>query len=68
MTTYVNVSPQAAGMPHRVAAWARRLAEGLAWGRDMHQLCIRTAAAGRRLDHETLGRLAAEVVAAGRSR
>lgn len=66
MTTYANTLRPTAGSPRRLAEWGRRLAEGLTWARAVQQRCNRAARSGRRLDHDALRRIAADVVA-GRS-
>lgn len=66
MTTYANALQPTAGSPHRLADWGRRLAEGLTWARAVERRCNRAAAAGQRLDHDALRRIAADADRSGR--
>jgi hypothetical protein len=61
MTTDVDAPPQTAGPPSRLTAWGRSLSDGLAWARDAQRRCNRAAAAGRRLDHDALRQIVADI-------
>lgn len=63
MTTYAKALERTAGGPQRLADWAGHLVAAVNWARKTQRRCDR-AAAGRRLDYDTLRRIAAEAEAA----